>query len=107
VEGSDARTESEARIVDDPEERRYELWVGDELAGVINYEPRPETVVLVHTEIREAFEGRGLGTRLIAGALEDIRARGLKLLPVCPFVRAYLRRHPEDRDLVVHGSGTQ
>src|SRR5439155_23952305 len=51
-----------------------------------------------------AFEGRGLGTRLIAGALDDIRARGLELIPTCPFVRAYLRRHPEQRDLVVRPS---
>lgn len=58
-------------------------------------------MVLIHTEVDPAFEGRGLATKLIAGAIQDIRARGLKLVPVCPFVRAYLRRHPEDRDLGV------
>ena len=46
-------------------------------------------------------EGHGVGTRLIEGALQDIRSRGLHVVPVCPFVRAYLRRHPEQRDLVV------
>src|SRR5436309_4836793 len=65
---------------------------------------RPGVVELIHTEIDPAFEGRGLGTRLIAGALDDIRARGLELIPTCPFVRAYLRRHPEQRDLVVRPS---
>lgn len=108
VSGSDvARTGSEPRVVDNPEEKRYELWVGDKLAGVIDYESSPGTVVLVHTEVDAAFEGRGLATRLIAGAIEDIRARGLKLVPVCPVVRAYLRRHPEDRDLVVRPSAPQ
>jgi predicted GNAT family acetyltransferase len=57
-------------------------------------------VVLVHTEVEPAFEGQGLGARLVAGALEDLRARGLKLVPQCPFVRAYLRRHPDQADLV-------
>ena len=57
-------------------------------------------VFLVHTEIDPAFEGQGLGERLVAGALEDLRARGLKLVPQCPFVRAYLRRHPDQADLV-------
>ena len=57
-------------------------------------------VFLVHTEVDPAFAGQGLGERLVAGALEDLRARGLKLVPLCPFVRAYLRRHPDQADLV-------
>lgn len=95
------------RIVDNAEEQRYELWVGDALVGVIEYDTEPGLVVLIHTEVDPAFEGRGLATKLIAGAIEDIRARGLKLVPVCPVVRAYLRRHPEDRDLVVRPSAGQ
>jgi predicted GNAT family acetyltransferase len=89
------------RVVDDAAEHRYELWVGDARAGVIEYESRPGVVVLIHTQIDAAFEGRGLGSRLIAGGLRDIRARGLKLVPICPFVRSYLRGHPEERDLVL------
>ena len=57
-------------------------------------------VFLVHTEVDPAFAGQGLGERLVAGALEDLRACGLKLVPQCPFVRAYLRRHPDQTDLV-------
>jgi predicted GNAT family acetyltransferase len=57
-------------------------------------------IVLVHTEVAASAEGHGLGSRLVAGALDDIRARGLRLVPVCPFVTAYLRRHPEQQDLV-------
>jgi predicted GNAT family acetyltransferase len=96
---------TEPRVVDDAAEHRYELWIGDDRAGVIEYGTRPGVVELIHTEIEPTFEGRGLGTRLIAGALDDIRTRGLGLIPTCPFVRAYLRRHPEARDLVVPLSG--
>ena len=93
--------ETEPRVVDNPKQRRYELWVGQRRAGFIEYLSEPGVVVMVHTEVDPAFEGQGLGDRLVAGALDDLRARGLKLLPLCPFVRAYLGRHPKDADLVV------
>ena len=99
--------DAEPRIVDNTVEQRYELWVGEARAGVIEYDTEPGVVVLIHTEVDPAFEGRGLAAKLIAGAIEDIRARGLKLVPVCPVVRAHLRRHPEDRDLVVRPSAAQ
>jgi predicted GNAT family acetyltransferase len=92
--------EQDLRVVDNPEASRYELRQGATLAGVIEYRPDPGAVVLLHTEIDPAFEGQGLGGRLVAGALADLRAGGRKLVPQCPFVRSYLRRHPEDADLV-------
>ena len=88
------------RVADNPRASGYELWLGTTRAGQIEYRSHPGVVVLVHTEVDPAFAGRGLGERLVAGALEDLRARGLKLVPVCPFVRAYLRRHPDQADLV-------
>jgi predicted GNAT family acetyltransferase len=88
-------------IRDNPAERRYEILAGDELLGIIRYVQEPGTVVLVHTEVEPKVEGQGVGSRLVAGALADIRARGLRLVPVCPFVRAYIARHPEYDDLVV------
>jgi predicted GNAT family acetyltransferase len=97
-------TTADPRVVDNAAEHRYELWVGDDRAGAIEYGTRPGVVELIHTEIDPVFEGRGLGTRFIADALDDTRARGLRLIPTCPFVRAYLRRHPEQRDLVVRPS---
>jgi uncharacterized protein len=56
---------------------------------------------MVHTEIEPEWEGRGFGSTLAAGALDDVRVRGLKVRPLCPFVVAYIRRHPEYADLVV------
>jgi predicted GNAT family acetyltransferase len=88
-------------VRDNPEELRYEIFAGDERLGEIRYRTEPGAIVLVHTDVAPSAEGHGVGTRLIEGALQDIRSRGLHVVPVCPFVRAYLRRHPEQRDLVV------
>jgi uncharacterized protein len=91
---------TEPRVTDNPQASRYELWLGTTRAGLIRYWAGPGMVLLVHTEIDPAFEGHGLGERLVAGALADLRARGPKLVPLCRFVRAYLRRHPDQADLV-------
>jgi uncharacterized protein len=88
------------RVVDNPSELRYELWSEDILTGTIRYTRDGDVLTLVHTEVDPAFEGEGLGSALIAGALDDVRARGKRIIPVCPFVRAYLQRHPEYGDVV-------
>jgi predicted GNAT family acetyltransferase len=54
----------------------------------------------VHTDVEPAYEGHGVGAELVKGALEDLRARGKKVRPFCPYVRAYIERHDEYRDLV-------
>lgn len=91
---------------DNPAENVYELVLDGSRVGVIHYLPTRGALVLVHTEVAEELEGRGLGGRLIRGALDDIRARELRVVPVCPFVTSYLRRHPEYADLVARASGT-
>jgi uncharacterized protein len=87
-------------VTDNPALHRYELVEDGTLLGVLNYRDRPDARVLVHTEVDPRHEGKGAGTRLIEAALADIRARGVELVPLCPFVRAYLRNHPEQADLV-------
>jgi uncharacterized protein len=84
----------EQRVVDNPELHRYELYVGDDLAGQIAYSGRNGAVTLIHTEIDPAFKGQGLGGAIVAAALADLDERGLRMIPVCPFVRSYLERHP-------------
>ena len=75
----------------------YELLVGEERVGELIYRARDDVVTLIHTEIAPQFEGHGLGDQLVTHALDDIRARGLRIVPVCPFVGAYLRRTPSTR----------
>jgi predicted GNAT family acetyltransferase len=88
------------RVVDNSSELRYELWSDDALAGWIQYTRRDDVVTMVHTDIDPAFEGQGLGSTLVAGALDDVRAGGKRVHAICPFVAAYLERHPEYGDLV-------
>jgi uncharacterized protein len=97
---------AEPTVVDNPERHRYELRFGDTVAGVVQYATEPGTIVLVHTEIAESVEGEGLGSKLVSGALDDIRARGLEVVPLCPFAAAYIRRHPEYADLVEDDAST-
>jgi predicted GNAT family acetyltransferase len=79
---------------------RFEAHVGDEPAGLITYRIAGGRMVLPHTEVEPRFEGRGVGSRLAVAALDAARARGLSVVPACPFVRAYIDRHPEYGDLV-------
>ena len=78
----------------------YEITVDGEPAGTIRYTLDGDVVTLVHTEVEPRYEGHGVAAELVKGALDDIRARGKKVRPVCEYVRAYLERHDEYRDLV-------
>ena len=89
-----------ATVRDNDARHRYELLVDDEVVGELIYRARDDVVTLIHTEIEPEYEGHGLGEQLVAHALHDIGARGLRIVPLCPFVGAYLRRHPEYEDLV-------
>jgi uncharacterized protein len=82
-------------VRDNRSELRYELVRDGEVLGFLLYRLEPERVVLVHTDIDPAYEGQGLGSVLVKGALDDLRERGVRAVPFCPFVRAYIRRHPE------------
>jgi predicted GNAT family acetyltransferase len=87
-------------VTDNPDELQYEAHVNGELAGSLMYRERPGGLVFLHTEVAEGFEGHGVGGRLVAGALDDIRERGLSVTVFCRFAAAYIQRHPEYADLV-------
>jgi uncharacterized protein len=93
-------------VLDNPDEGRYEAWLDGEPAGLIAYVPHDGWLMVDHTEVFEAFEGKGVGSRLAKAALDDVRARGLYMNPQCPFVTGYIKRHPEYRDLIVSIRGT-
>ena len=87
-------------IRDNAGAERYEATADGHLAGYVAYRARPGALALTHTDVLPRWEGRGIGGRLARAALDDARARGLAVLPYCPFVAAWIRRHPEYRDLV-------
>ncbi|WP_246244739.1 GNAT family N-acetyltransferase [Amycolatopsis pithecellobii] len=81
------------------EKHRYEISVDGELAGFAQYADRGDQRILYHTEIAEAFGGRGLSKVLVTGALADVRAGGKRAVPVCPLVASFLRKHPDQADV--------
>lgn len=83
-------------IADNPTEQRYEILVEGHLAGFISYALDGERITMWHTEIEPEYEGRGLASELAKVALDDVKQRGLSLVPLCPFVAKYVRRHPEE-----------
>jgi predicted GNAT family acetyltransferase len=87
-------------VADAPDRERYELSLEGEVVGFTAYRARPRLIAFVHTEVDERVQGRGLGDRLIRFALEDARARGLAVLPFCPFVKSFIERHREFEPLV-------
>jgi predicted GNAT family acetyltransferase len=87
-------------VADAPERKRFEVTVDGELAGFLVYRSRKGLLALIHTEVEDRFEGRGLGGRLARFALDTAREKGLAVLPFCPFVNDWLKRHPEYVDLV-------
>jgi predicted GNAT family acetyltransferase len=86
-------------VRDNPALSRFELDAGD-VTAVMNYTIAGNVITLLHTETPPQARGRGIASLLVAGALEDVRARGLKIVPRCAFVRAYVTKHPEYRDLL-------
>jgi predicted GNAT family acetyltransferase len=80
---------------------RYEAILDGQLAGVLEYVLKHERLALVHTGTMPGYEGRGVASALVRFALDDARRRGLRIIPICPYVRSYLERHPEDADIVV------
>ena len=87
-------------VVHNPDESRYEIHVDGERAGHAHYRTTPEALVFDHTEIDDAYEGQGLGGRLARGALDDVRARGLKVIATCPFIKGWIAKHDDYQDLL-------
>ncbi|WP_432828118.1 GNAT family N-acetyltransferase [Dactylosporangium sp. CA-092794] len=89
------------QVVDNTEQQRFEIRVDGEQAGAAYYRlhpaeaGEPERIVFTHTEVDPKFEGKGVGSRLAGGALTLAKESGLQIVAQCPFIAAYLKRHPE------------
>ncbi|CAO5236785.1 molybdenum cofactor cytidylyltransferase [Frankia sp. AgKG'84/4] len=91
----------ELSIIDNPDRHRYEAHTPDgELAGLVQYQRRPDRITFVHTEVRPEFEGKGVASALAAAVLGAARQQGLEVIPQCPYIHGYIERHPDYADLV-------
>ncbi|ANC31733.1 GNAT family N-acetyltransferase [Isoptericola dokdonensis] len=89
-------------VRDDPDRRVFLALLDDGTeAGGAYYRRRDGVVTFTHTEVSPEFEGQGVGSALAAGALATVRAAGERVVPLCPFIKAYIARHPEQQDLLV------
>jgi predicted GNAT family acetyltransferase len=92
---------STVTVTNKSDRQRYEAVVDDTtLAGYVEYQETTELVVLTHTEVHAVHEGRGIGSSLARGALDDVRERELKALVLCPFILGWLRTHPAYQDVL-------
>ncbi|MFD7975499.1 GNAT family N-acetyltransferase [Streptomyces sp. NPDC059071] len=78
---------------------RYEILVDDERAGLTAYRDRGDRRVFFHTEIDDGYAGQGLASILVEQALNDVRATGMRIVPVCPYVAKFLKKHEEFADI--------
>jgi len=94
-----------AAVRDNTKDRRFELEE-DGSTAFISYSSSGPVVTLIHTEVPEALAGKGVGSKLVRGTLELLRARGARIVPQCRFVAAYVQKHPEFEDLVDRKTGS-
>lgn len=90
----------EISVVDNADRSRFEITIDGRMVGLADYVLRPGVMALTHTEVDEAYRGRGLAGRLVRAALDSARGHGLAVIPACPYVVDYIRRHPDDIGLV-------
>jgi predicted GNAT family acetyltransferase len=91
-------------VRDNPAESRFEALV-EGYTAIAAYHRRADAIVFTHTFVPEELRGRGVGERLARHALDQARAEGLRVVPQCPFIAAFIRRHPEYQPLVDGGAG--
>jgi len=93
------------RVVDVPAASRFELMLGDQRVGLADYSVVGDVMTVPHVETDPAHQGQGFAAILMGGVIDSLRANGQTLVPVCPYAAAYMRRHPETRDLLAEQTG--
>jgi predicted GNAT family acetyltransferase len=92
---------ADVQVTLNEEKKRYEARVDGELAGSAYFDAADDLIVFTHTEVDDAFEGKGVGSALARFALDDVRADGRrKVVPRCPFIKGWIDRHPDYQDLL-------
>jgi predicted GNAT family acetyltransferase len=90
----------DGEIVNNTAAHRFELTVDGHTAKAW-YRLSPGTITFTHTDVPKPLEGKGIGSRLARAGLDHARAAGLKVVPLCPFIAGWLKKHPDYADLVV------
>ncbi|MEM6722712.1 MAG: GNAT family N-acetyltransferase [Bacteroidota bacterium] len=90
------------QLIDNTAAKQYEFHIGDQIAR-IEYIKAADRIFLTHTEVPQSLEGQGIGSAIIKAALEEVKANNWTLIPMCPFVAMYIKKHPEWKDLVLKG----
>lgn len=88
-----------SEVRDNPEKHQFEMIVDGHIA-LAAYRLTLDTITFTHTEVPKELGGRGIGSQLAKGALDQVRKRGMKVVPLCPFIKAYIEKHPEYQDLL-------
>jgi predicted GNAT family acetyltransferase len=83
------------QVVDDPAASRFMIEADGRVAELVYQLEDGDRLLLIHTGVPRALEGRGFGSMLVAAAIDEARRRGLTVVPLCPFARDWLARHPE------------
>lgn len=89
-----------AELKKNEEKSRYEILLNGQVVGFAEYRLVGDAIMLPHTEVDEGHEGEGLGSQLAKFALDDVKSAGKQVIPMCPFIAGYIRRHPEYVELV-------
>ena len=82
------------------EAKRFEVKLPDGQFAVIEYMKSPQRIIYTHTEVPEAYEGMGIASKMARAAMDYAREEGLKVQPLCPYVRSWVNRHPEYQDIL-------
>jgi uncharacterized protein len=92
----------DVQLKDNKNFQRFELWVDGKMAK-LEYELQHSRIALIHTEVPKELEGKGVAAAIVAKALQYIETKGMKIVPLCPYVIDYIKKHPEWERLLEHG----
>jgi predicted GNAT family acetyltransferase len=88
-----------SEVKDNPAKSQFEMIVEGHTA-LAAYRLKPGVITFTHTEVPKELSGRGIGSQLAKGALDQVRERGLRVVPLCPFIKAYIEKHPAYQNLL-------
>jgi predicted GNAT family acetyltransferase len=94
-------------VRDNPAGSCFELVAGDQVAGRVDYSHRDGTLVLDHTEVEDAYSGRGFGSKLARGVFDELRSYGATVELACPFLERWIDKHPEYSEVVLNGTSDE